>query len=210
MLAHHLPLFSAFITNRGHLDEVACAAVTEQILPQTLLVLSDQTICGVEHGLDRAIISIERDSVGALVTLRSTEHPADIGAAPAIDALVVVTHRHHAPRSEALEQAMLQPVRVLRPSTMTSRNPGACPPQRAPQSPRLTIENRPLRLRSSAARYSGKRALGELTGSVPGGDRNLRVEAALLHRLEQTARRHLIGAREQAHTRGCAGPRRHR
>ena len=69
-----------------------------------------------DGGVYGLALNLERDSVGALVTLLELEHPADIGAAPAVDALVVVTHRHHAcaARSEALEQAMLQPVRVLK------------------------------------------------------------------------------------------------
>ena len=73
-----------------HLDVVGIGAVGEERLAEAAFVVGDQVGGGAEDVLGRAIVALELDDLGAGEILLEAQDVVDLGAAPAIDRLVVV------------------------------------------------------------------------------------------------------------------------
>jgi hypothetical protein len=73
-----------------HLLAVGVAAVGEQGLAEPALVVGDQVRGGAEDVFGRAVVALQLDDLGAGKILLEAQDVVDLGAAPAIDRLVVV------------------------------------------------------------------------------------------------------------------------
>src|SRR5690606_3152152 len=72
--------------------ELARLVLRPERLAVAGLVLRDQAGGGAQDVAGRAVVALETDDAGAREILLETENVADLGAAPAIDRLVVVAH----------------------------------------------------------------------------------------------------------------------
>ena len=79
------------------------------------VVVDDQPVGGVEHGLVRAEVLGEDDLPGAGIVLEKAQDVGDGRPSPAIDGLVVVGHDRHVavPGGQPLHQLELRVVRIL-------------------------------------------------------------------------------------------------
>ena len=77
-----------------HLDLVAVLGGGEEPLRLAVLVVGDHGVGGGKHVAHAAVVLLELHHVGARVVLLEFEDVADVGAAPAVDGLVVVAHHH--------------------------------------------------------------------------------------------------------------------
>ena len=99
----------------GHRDRVAVAEVGPQLLVEQLLVVRDDGVRRLEDAHRRAVVLFELDQLEVRIVARQAAEVLDIGAAPAVDRLVVVTDRRErrARAGELLEQTVLAGVGVL-------------------------------------------------------------------------------------------------
>ena len=86
------PRFLLAVPDAGHAGLFALAAVGEQRLAESALIVGDQMRGGGENMAGGAIIALEPHGFRAGKILFETQDVFDLGAAPAIDALVVVPH----------------------------------------------------------------------------------------------------------------------
>ena len=94
--------FLIAIPVRAHDDGVAIITVGTQGFPQSALVFSDEARGGAQDLRRRAVVAFEPDDLGAGKVFLEAQDVIDLGAAPAIDRLIVVTH--HADVLVALRQ----------------------------------------------------------------------------------------------------------
>ena len=71
-------------------DALALLVVGEQRLAEAALIVGDEVRGGGEDMAGRAVIALQPDDVGAGKILLEAQDVVDLGAAPAIDRLVVV------------------------------------------------------------------------------------------------------------------------
>ena len=105
-------------------DLVARGAARPEVLPETVVVVGDDGVRGVQDRRSRAVVLLESDGLARAEVAHEVGHVPDVRAAEGVDRLVVVAHgedRVHArvlaARAEAredLEPAVLQDVRVLK------------------------------------------------------------------------------------------------
>ena len=90
-----------------------CRRVAQR-LPEPRLVLRDHGVGGVEHHLGGAIVLLEPDHAGPGEVALEVAHVPHLGAAPAVDGLVVIADREDvAVAAEEANQLVLRPVGVL-------------------------------------------------------------------------------------------------
>ena len=96
-------------------DRVAGTELAPQLLLVQLGVVADHRVGGGEDAAGRAIVLLQRDDLELRIVGGQALQILDRRAAPAIDALVVVTDRREEPAlaGEQLHQLVLDPVRVL-------------------------------------------------------------------------------------------------
>ena len=82
--------FLVAIPVRAHGDGLALVAVGAQRLAEAAFVLGDEAGGGAEDLRRRAVVALEPDDLGAGKILLEAQDVVDLGAAPAIDRLVVV------------------------------------------------------------------------------------------------------------------------
>ena len=90
---HHPQRLVHLVARAVELDQLAAPAVGPQPLAAPLGVVRHQVAGGVEDGLGRAVVALELAHRRLREPLLELEHVVEIGAAPAIDALVLVAHR---------------------------------------------------------------------------------------------------------------------
>jgi hypothetical protein len=107
--------FLLAVLAHGHRDRVAVAEVGPQLLVEQLLVVRDHGVRRLEDAHRRAVVLFELDQLEVRVVARQAAQVLDVGAAPAVDRLVVVADRgeRRARAGELLEQAVLAGVGVL-------------------------------------------------------------------------------------------------
>jgi hypothetical protein len=74
-------------------DRIAMAEVGPQLLVEQLFVVRDQRIGRLEDAHRRAIVLFELDQLELRIVARQPAQVLDVGAAPAIDRLIVVADR---------------------------------------------------------------------------------------------------------------------
>ncbi len=101
----------------NHLHRLAFAVVAPQLLGEDLRVQRDHFIGRAQDGAGGAVVLLQRDHLQRGVLGRQALQVVDGGAAPAVDALVVVAHGREARTfriaHQLLEQFVLHRVRVL-------------------------------------------------------------------------------------------------
>ena len=112
---HHLLRFLLVVLACRHADRVALAEVGPQFLVEQFFVVRDQRVRRLENAHRRAVILFELDQLELRVVARQSTQVLDIGAAPAVDRLVVVADRGEcrARPCQQLEQVVLAGVGVL-------------------------------------------------------------------------------------------------
>jgi hypothetical protein len=98
-----------------HLHRIALAKFAPQLLLEDLGVLRDHVVGRAQDGAGGAVVLLQRDDLQAGVILREALEVVDGGAAPAVDALVVVAHgrERRVLAHQGLEQLVLHGVGVL-------------------------------------------------------------------------------------------------
>ena len=98
-----------------HLHRVAFAELTPQLLLEDLGVLGDHLVGCAQDGASGAVVLLQRDDLQPRIVLRQALEVVDGGAAPAVDALVVVAHggEGRVLAHQGLEQFVLHGVGVL-------------------------------------------------------------------------------------------------
>ena len=91
-LAGHELRLGALVVDLHDLDERARAPRRPQVLALALAVVGDHGVGHVEDGLRAAVVLLQADDLGLRVVALELEDVADVGAAPRVDALVVVAH----------------------------------------------------------------------------------------------------------------------
>ncbi len=76
-------------------DRLALGALGPQLLAQALRVVGDDAVGGFEDVGGGAVVLLEANGLGALIVGQEALDVLDLGAAPAIDGLVVVADDHH-------------------------------------------------------------------------------------------------------------------
>ena len=74
------------------LDELAARVVGPELLVLAVLVARDHRVGGVEDELRRAVVLLQLHDRGVGIVALEVEDVAHVGAAPAVDGLVVVAH----------------------------------------------------------------------------------------------------------------------
>ena len=94
----------------------AACAVAPQGFAETLAVLRNDGVGGIEDGLGRAVVLFEADGGKAGVVVFQLQDIFDARATPAVDGLIVITNDEElrATRAELLDKAVLQGVGVLK------------------------------------------------------------------------------------------------
>ena len=151
------------VPRRGDEDlrGVMVGAVGEQRLAEPALVVGDQVRGGAEDVRGRAVVPLEADDLGAGKILLEAEDVVDLGAAPAIDRLVVVADAADVLAGPGRAAAARDTARRWCPGTRRPACSGsACGSRRA----------RPgARGGSSAARGSGRRSRRRSASSADPG-----------------------------------------
>ncbi|EMH76398.1 hypothetical protein EHI8A_126200 [Entamoeba histolytica HM-1:IMSS-B] len=95
-------------------DGLAFTGIGPQLLAEAAEVVGDQAVGGLEDGVGGAVVLLQADDLGREVLVELLD-VLDLGAAPAIDGLVVVAHHHEAGAilGEVLEPGVLDGVGVL-------------------------------------------------------------------------------------------------
>ena len=98
-----------------HLDRLALAELAPELLLEDLRVQRDDVVRGGQDRAGGAVVLLQRDDLEVRIVLRQALEVLDGGAAPAVDALVVVAHRGEDPllAHQGLEQLVLGRVGVL-------------------------------------------------------------------------------------------------
>ena len=103
------------VVGRVQVDRLALAAVGPQLLAQARGVVRDHRVGGVEDVGAGAIVLFQADGLRAGEILQELLHVLDLGAAPAVDGLVVVADHEHvaAVAGEHAHERVLDAVGVL-------------------------------------------------------------------------------------------------
>ena len=114
-LHHHLLGFLLAVLAHCHRHRFAMAEVGPQFLVEQLLVMRNDGVRRLEDAHRRAVVLFEFDQLEVRIIARQAAQILDIRAAPAVDRLVVVTHRRkrRARPGDLLEQPVLAGVGVL-------------------------------------------------------------------------------------------------
>ena len=109
------PLGLVALVGRGQQgDRLPAPAAGGEGLPDPAAVLGDDPVGGVEHDLGGAVVLLQPHQLGAREILEEVLHVAHVGAAPAVDGLVVVADGADvAVRAQQADQLVLRPVGVL-------------------------------------------------------------------------------------------------
>ena len=92
-LARH-PLGLVALVGRGEQgDRLAAPSPGGERLADPAAVLGDDPVGRIEHDLGRPVVLLQPDEPRAREILQELLHVAHVGAAPAVDRLVVVAHR---------------------------------------------------------------------------------------------------------------------
>jgi hypothetical protein len=154
-------------------------------------VFRDDGVGGVEHHARRAVVFLQPHQVCPRKILLELAHVADVGAAPAVDRLVVVAHRADvAVAAQRADELVLGQVGVLELVDQQEREaalPGPQPVGPLPEQPERQQEEVVEVHRVGALQRAGHRALNIRRGLhhaiewSPGGQR-LRVDHPVLGR----------------------------
>ena len=111
-LTHHVIGLVTLV--EGGLDDhlFAVSILRPQRLALAALVVADDSVGRVQNVLGRAVVLLQTDSAGAAVLLLEAEDVADVRAAEAVDALVIVSH-HADVAPAACQQAHQQVLQVV-------------------------------------------------------------------------------------------------
>ena len=103
------------VERRVELDRLALLIVGPEVLAEPPGVLRNQSVRGLEDRAGRAIVLFEADDFGAWKIMAELDHVLDLGAAPAVDRLVVITDHEHraAVAGQRAQPGVLQRVGVL-------------------------------------------------------------------------------------------------
>ena len=109
------PLRLVALVGRGEeRHRLAAAPPRGERLPDAAAVLRDDAVGRVEHDLGGAVVLLEPDQPRPGEILQEVLHVAHVGAAPAVDRLVVVAHDADVPvRAEQSDQLVLGSIGVL-------------------------------------------------------------------------------------------------
>ncbi len=111
----HLLALRLFVLGQVHADLLPHVVLGPELLLLPRGVVPHHAVRGAEDGLGRAIVLGQAEHRGLGERLLEGEDVLHVGAAPAVDRLVVVPHHGQVPMDpgEALDEAELNPVRVL-------------------------------------------------------------------------------------------------
>ncbi len=114
-LRHHEARLGVLVLELAHVHRVAVAQLAPERLVLARAVVRDHRVGRVQDRLRGAVVLLELDHLGVREVVLEVEDVADVGAAEAVDRLVVVAH--HAEVAvllrEELKPAILGPVGVL-------------------------------------------------------------------------------------------------
>ncbi len=97
------------------LDEHAPGVLRPELLVLAVLVAGHDRMGGIEDELGGAVVLLQLDDRGIGVVTFEVKDVAQVGAAPGVDALVVITHHRQVvmPLGKLADPQVLRPVRVL-------------------------------------------------------------------------------------------------
>ena len=125
-LGHHEARLGVLVLELAHVHRLALAEVAPELLVLARAVVLDDRVGGREDRLRRAVVLLQLDDLGVGVVLLEVEDVADVGAAEAVDRLVVVAdHR---------QVAVLLATAAAASGTGRGWCPGTRPPARAGRS----------------------------------------------------------------------------
>ena len=101
----HIARFIVFVVGGVERQRLAFAHVGPQLLAQAPAVVGDQRVGSLEDAASGAVVLLQTDHLGVREVGGVLVNVLDLGAAPAIDRLVVVAHRHQAATVLACQQA---------------------------------------------------------------------------------------------------------
>ena len=97
-----------FAVALDHAYRLAVAELAPELFLEDLRVGRDHVVGGLQDVAGRAVVLFERDDLELRIVLRQALQVVDGGAAPAVDALVVVTDRgEHRPRADQQPQQLV-------------------------------------------------------------------------------------------------------
>ena len=93
---HAVLRFIAIIACAENTNTLAVARARPKVFPQTVIVMCNEFIGGIQNVTEGAVILFELNQVTDLKITLKIHHVADIGAAEGVNRLIVVTHREDA------------------------------------------------------------------------------------------------------------------
>src|SRR5262249_25302245 len=87
--------FVPLVSSCEQSDLLAALPPGAQGLARPPLVLCDHAMGGVEYDLGRAVVLLQPNEPSPGKVTLEVEHVPDVGAAPAVDGLIVIAHRAH-------------------------------------------------------------------------------------------------------------------
>ena len=82
----------AIIAGTKHSNTLTVSGTRPEVFTQTVIIVRDQFIGGVENVTERAVILFKLNEVTDLKIPLKIHHIADVGSAESINGLVIVTH----------------------------------------------------------------------------------------------------------------------
>ena len=163
-------------------QRVAGAGGGPQGFAQALGVLFDEAVCGVEDGARGAVVLLQPNHLGVCEVFREALDVLHLGAAPAIDGLIVIAHGHDVAlgAGQHPQGSILNDVRVLE-----------LIDQDVPKAPLIVFKQRRL---FEPELVAAQEQLGEIHHAALLAKRLVGGVDALVGFLEVISARHLAGA----------------
>ena len=92
---HHELGLVVLIEGGIELDGCAVVAVGPKFLPESSEVAGDEPVGGTQNGAGGAVVLLQADHFAAREVAGQSHHVLDARTAPAVDRLIVITHREH-------------------------------------------------------------------------------------------------------------------